>query len=328
MLYHWPRYLRLTKVLNSLIVFVTLVISGSRGNSVLAQITPDESLGTESSVVTPNVELKGKTADRIDGGAIRESNLFHSFQEFNVREGQSVYFASPESIENIFTRVTGNNPSNILGTLGVDGAANLLLLNPNGILFGENSSLDIEGSFLGTTAESLSFRDGKEFSAVSPQSSLLTISVPLGLQFGSNPGNILVQSSLEVQPGQNLTLLGGDINLEGTNVEVINGLNTAADGITAPGGKVELGGLGTAGEIGINDDGSLNFPEGVVKADVTLDNYGVDVRAGGGGSIIINAGNLELFNSQVVAGIDFSVDFAQAQAGDIVINTSEKNSSN
>ena len=152
-------------------MFVTFVISGSCGNSVLAQITPDESLGTESSVVTPDVEIKGETADRIDGGATRESNLFHSFQEFNVREGQSVYFASPESIENIFTRVTGNNPSNILGTLGVDGAANLLLLNPNGILFGENSSLDLEGSFLGTTAESLIFRDGKEFSAVEPQSS-------------------------------------------------------------------------------------------------------------------------------------------------------------
>ena len=321
---YWQSCFFSQKILNSLIVFVAVVISGSCGKDVLAQITPDESLGTESSVVTPDVEIKEETADRIDGGAIRESNLFHSFQEFNVREGQSVYFASPERIENIFTRVTGNNPSNILGTLGVDGAANLLLLNPNGIVFGENSSLDIEGSFLGTTAESLLFRDGEEFSAVEPRTSLLTISVPLGLQFGSNPGNIMVQSPLEVPNGQNFTLLGGDINLEGTNVEVINGLNVPSDGITAPGGKIELGGLKAAGEVGINDDGNLNFPEGIAKADITLNNYLVDVRAGGGGFIIVNGRNLELFNSGIIAGIDFSVDFAQAQAGDIVINTSEK----
>ena len=324
MLYYWQRYLLSEKVLNSLIILATVVISSSYGNSVLAQITPDESLGNESSVVTPNVEIKGKTADRIDGGAIRESNLFHSFSEFNVGEGQNVYFANPNNIENIFTRITGNNPSNILGTLGVDGAANLLLLNPNGIMFGKNSSLDIEGSFFGTTAESLLFRDGGKFSAVEPQSSLLTISVPLGLQLGANPGNIMVQSPLKVQPGQNLTLLGGDINLEGTNIEVINGFNTPADGIIAPGGKVELGGLGTAGEIRINNDGSLNFPEGVTKADVTLNNYGVDVRAGGGGFVTVNGRNLELFDSGIIAGVDFSIDFAQAQAGDIVINTSEK----
>ena len=191
MLYHWQRCLLSERVLNSLIILAIVVISSSYSNKVKAQITPDESLGNESSVVTPNVEIKGKTADRIDGGAIRESNLFHSFSEFNVGEGQNVYFANPNNIENIFTRVTGNNPSNILGTLGVDGAANLLLLNPNGILFGKNSSLDIEGSFFGTTAESLIFRDGAEFSAVEPQNSLLTISVPFGLQVGANPGNIL-----------------------------------------------------------------------------------------------------------------------------------------
>ena len=117
---YWQSCFFSQKILNSLIFLTTFIFSGSYSNIVLAQIVPDESLGTESSVVTPDVEIKGETADRIDGGATREGNLFHSFQEFNVREGQSVYFASPESIENIFTRVTGNNPSNILGTLGFD----------------------------------------------------------------------------------------------------------------------------------------------------------------------------------------------------------------
>ena len=324
MLYQWQRYLQLTRVLNSLIVFVTVVISGSNGNSVLAQITPDESLGTESSVVTPDVEIKGETADRIDGGAIRESNLFHSFQEFNVREGQSVYFSSPERIENIFTRVTGNNPSNILGTLGVDGAANLLLLNPNGILFGENSSLDIEGSFLGTTAESLIFRDGAEFSAVEPRSSLLTISVPLGLQVGSNPGNILVQSSLEVPNGQNFSLVGGDIDLRGSNLDMNqNGVNIPVDRITATGGRIELGGLSTTGIINFEDSSNLSFPEGIPRANITLDNFSIDTSAGGGGSIAVYSQNLRLTNSIIATGIDFSVELTQERAGDITIDTAE-----
>lgn len=111
-------------------------------NHALAQITPDRTLGDRSSKITPNVNIKGSVGDRIDGGAIRGANLFHSFQEFNVGELQRVYFANPTGISNILTRVTGSNVSNILGTLGVDGGANLFFINPNGILFGNNSRLE------------------------------------------------------------------------------------------------------------------------------------------------------------------------------------------
>ena len=104
----------------------------------IAQITPDNTLGTESSRVLPNGAI-----DKIDGGALRDKNLFHSFKEFNINNGQSVYFSNPSGIENILTRVTGGNASNILGTLGVNGAANLFLINPNGIVFGENARLDL-----------------------------------------------------------------------------------------------------------------------------------------------------------------------------------------
>ncbi|HBK64299.1 MAG TPA: filamentous hemagglutinin, partial [Cyanobacteria bacterium UBA11166] len=107
----------------------------------LAQLIPDNTLGTESSVVNPIDELN----DRIDGGAIRGTNSFQSFLEFNVGEGRGVYFANPDGILNILTRVTGNNPSNIFGRLGVLGDANLFLINPNGIVFGKNASLDING---------------------------------------------------------------------------------------------------------------------------------------------------------------------------------------
>ena len=106
---------------------LALVCSDSQ---TFAQITPDSSLGTESSIVIPNVNVQGSLADLIEGGAIRDVNLFHSFSDFNVGDLQRVYFANPTGIENIFSRVTGGNISNILGTLGVDGGANLFFLNP------------------------------------------------------------------------------------------------------------------------------------------------------------------------------------------------------
>src|SRR5690349_7298283 len=74
---------------------------------VLAQITPDATLGKEGSVVSPNTNVRGLPAELIEGGALRGANLFHSFSQFNVGEGQRVYFANPAQIKNILTRVTG-----------------------------------------------------------------------------------------------------------------------------------------------------------------------------------------------------------------------------
>ncbi|HEY9648620.1 MAG TPA: filamentous hemagglutinin N-terminal domain-containing protein, partial [Chroococcidiopsis sp.] len=116
-----------------------------------AQITPDGTLGRDRSEVTRDVIIRGGRGDRIDGGALRGTSLFHSFSEFNVNNGQRVYFANPAGIETIFSRVTGTDVSDILGTLGVDGNADLFFLNPNGIIFGPDAQLDIAGSFVAST---------------------------------------------------------------------------------------------------------------------------------------------------------------------------------
>ena len=90
-------------------------------DSVRAQIVPDATLGAESSQVIRGQQIRGMISDRIEGGATRGANLFHSFQEFNVGAGRGAYFANPTGIENILTRVTGGNPSEIMGRLGVLG---------------------------------------------------------------------------------------------------------------------------------------------------------------------------------------------------------------
>ena len=295
--------------------------------SVLAQsnIVPDATLGEESSQIITNVE--GNPVEVIEGGAQRGANLFHSFSEFNVNDGRGAYFANPAGIENILGRVTGVNPSHILGTLGVLGNADLFLINPNGIIFGQNARLDVNGSFISSTADSLLFPNGIEFSATDTQTEpLLTVNVPIGLGLGDNPGAIVNRSrvgdsagnlvGLEVPIGENLTLVGGDISFEGGNA-------------TASGGRIELGGLSQAGEITFNDDGSLSFPENAARADVTLNNTAdVDVTGTGGGDIAINARNLsleagEIGFSGIRAGISADSTDAEAQAGDITINATD-----
>ncbi len=210
---HWQHWLEKFWIATSLALSGVAVVTS--GNIVLAQITPDGTLGAEGSVVIPNVNINGFPADNITGGATRGANLFHSFLEFNVGNGQRVYFANPTGIENILSRVTGTNPSEIFGTLGVNGGANLFLLNPHGIIFGEDASLDIGGSFTASTAESFAFPDGSEFSATNPQAApLLKINVPIGLQYGpQQPGAIANRGNLAV--GQDLTLSGGEVTSTG-----------------------------------------------------------------------------------------------------------------
>lgn len=153
----------------------------------LSQVIPDRTLGTESSTVNSIDELRS----RIEGGAIRGENLFHSFSEFSIQEGLEVYFANPEEISNIFSRVTGNNISEIFGTLGVEGTANLFLINPNGIVFGENATVDMGGSFIVTTAERVHFEDGTVWK-IRDREKLLTWNAPIGLGLEENSGEIVV----------------------------------------------------------------------------------------------------------------------------------------
>ncbi|MEA5449381.1 filamentous hemagglutinin N-terminal domain-containing protein [Leptolyngbya sp. CCNP1308] len=295
----------------------------------LAQITPDATLGPEASVVAPGVQVRGDFADLIEGGAIRGSNLFHSFLEFNVDPGQRVYFANPAGIESIFSRVTGSDLSNILGVLGIDGAANLFLINPNGLIFGENASLDLRGSFVGTTAGAVQFGDQGLFSTTSPEapSQLLSID-PSAFLFnqlgigsienrsraaaGRDPSNTFDAFGLRVPEGNSLILLGGDINLLG-------------GGLVAFGGRVELGSLTAAGTVGLTldtDTPSLVFPENIARANVSLaGDSGIIVAGNGGGDVTIYAQDINIIEgSSIEAGILPGFGSIDTLAGDIVLN--------
>ncbi|MBE9070193.1 filamentous hemagglutinin N-terminal domain-containing protein [Leptolyngbya cf. ectocarpi LEGE 11479] len=180
--------------------------------------------------------------------------MFHSFERFNIDAGHQVYFANPTDVVRIFSRVTGAQPSDILGTLGVNGSADLFLLNPNGIMFGPNAQLDVAGSFTASTADSVVFANGSEFSAVALEAPLLNLNVPPGVQFNTQNqpnGNLINKANLAVGERQTLTLLGnsvsstvrlaapnGNAQVLGNQVELID---NATSGLSRPHGTSVTG---------------------------------------------------------------------------------------
>jgi filamentous hemagglutinin family protein len=183
---------------------------------VSAQLVPDNTLGAESSLITPNVLFDNALIERIDGGAARGSTLFHSFSEFTVNTDQRVYFANPMGVDLIFSRVTGVNGSDIFGTLGVLGGADLVLINPNGIVFGSDAQLDVRGSFTASTASGVEFENGYRFDATDPTAPpLLTLALRPGLESWLSPTDGDITSTARLTTGQDLTLLGQRLDVQG-----------------------------------------------------------------------------------------------------------------
>jgi filamentous hemagglutinin family protein len=300
-----------------------------------SQIIPDETLAEERSQVRP-ATIRGVESDRIEGGARRGEHLFHSFERFNIGAGRGAYFNNPAGIENIFGRVTGNLPSDIQGALGVIregttdtlGTANLFLMNPNGIVFGQGARLDLGGSFVGTTADAIGFGDRGVFSATLPDvpSQVLMVN-PSAFLFSQFPtGNIVSTSTAPSEPGsdflglrvlnsKSLVLLGGNVSIDG-------GGGTQRAGLHAFGGRVRIGAVGGVGTIGLNPDDSLDFPDGIERAEVSFANRSiVDVSLDGGGDIEVTAQNINILSDSVLkAGIDFAGGNAQSQAGDLILD--------
>ncbi len=278
-------------------------------NLASAQVTTD---GTTNS----NVSADGNNFT-IENGDRAGSNLFHSFRDFSIPNGGSAFFDNADAIENIFSRVTGGKISNIDGLIRANNA-NLFLINPAGIIFGAGARLDLGGSFYGSTADSILFPDGIEFSASDTQTTpTLTINAPIGLGFRDNPEPIEVkadnlQNSNQEALAPNITLIGGDINLDGGKIMASNG-------------RVELGGLSSAGEVGINQDGTLDFSGEIAKANISLNNSselnasteGTNISQLETRGIRLTGKTVELDNSKLVAEVKEN---ANRDGGNVLIN--------
>jgi filamentous hemagglutinin family protein len=265
-------------------------------NSAIAQVSADGSLSTTvNSADGQNFAIDG--GDRVGG------NLFHSFREFSVPIGGSAAFNNAVDVQNIFSRVTGGNASTIDGLLRANGRTNLFLLNPNGIVFGRNAQLYIGGSFIGSTANRLRFSDGTVWDAASTAAPLLTVSVPVGLQFTTNnpirvngSGNQEIVPTtnfgLAVAPGQTFALVGGDVVFDG-------GIATTAAG------RLEIGAV-RRGEVSLTPSlvgWALDYGQVEQFGDVQLINRSSlwQPLSSTLGGIQVQGQSVALHNSQIAA---------------------------
>jgi filamentous hemagglutinin family protein len=304
-------------VMVKFLFFFSLVLLVDNPLPALAQtqIQPDGTLPSTVNFAVDRVyEITGGT--RPNNGA----NLFHSFKDFSIEFGDTARFIHQPGVENIITRITGGSPSLINGTIGTliqgstdRGRANLFMINPKGIIFGENAKLDIGGSFLGSTADSIKFADDSEFSTNPIANPILTISVPIGLQYGSNPN-----STIRVNGSGNGLILNQDYSLDRTNrldglhyentqgqTLALVGGNVVMDGgnVTLPEGRVELWSVKNGQVLLGNSNGRLQLQpgQGIKYGNIELANAAsVDTSGNSGGSIQVRGGNVTLKDGSVM----------------------------
>ncbi len=277
-----------------LLILSFLFVLPSAGQS---EITLDGSFGTGGSITGPNYLINS------DMGKLMDRNLFHSFDRFNIDRTESATFTGPDTVQNIISRVTGGSQSNIDGLLrSTIPGADLFFINPAGVVFGPNATLDVTGSFHVSTADYITLSDGGRFDASNPGSSVLTVAPPSAFGFLYNsPKDITLNGSfLQVNEGYTLSLIGGNLNIRDASVY-------------APSGAINLIAVASSGEVSFSDAGLnvdtfaqlgeidiLNSSSDRSAVDIfTIGN--VDVSGTGGGSIFIRGGQFVIDNGWIFA---------------------------
>jgi filamentous hemagglutinin family protein len=196
-------------------------------------ITIDGTLSPARTLAGPNYTIGANLGKQLGG------NLFQSFGIFGLSSGESATFTGPATVNNVIGRVTGGSQSSINGAINstIQGA-NVYLINPAGIIFGPNATINVTGSFRAASADYLRLSDGSRFQATNPGGSTLSAAPPAAFGFlTATPGAITVYgASLEVPTGKTLALAGGTVDIAGGTLQ-------------APAGAIHLTSVASTGEV-------------------------------------------------------------------------------
>lgn len=311
-------------LLQPVIVFLLLI---SIAVSAHAQVNLDGTLGTAGklNLSGPDYEIKA------DYGQLLGKNLFHSFEMFNINTGESATFRG-QGADNIISRVTGGNFSWIDGTLrSAIPDADLYLLNPAGVMFGPNASLDLSGSFHVSTADYLRMGNGERFYSMPHENNVLSAAAPTAFGFlDGDVASISIEGRGEINEQEwyeNVTgLLVSEkdtISLIGGDIEIKNGTffkSTMFDEVVRPGevvayeGRINIASVASVGEvIPTGSDLDVSSCNNLGSTDI----YGksvIDASGMKGGNIYIRGGDFFLDDSAVHA-------YGFNDAGNISIET-------
>jgi hypothetical protein len=176
-------------------------------------------------------------------------------------------------------------------------------------MFGEHARLEVQGSLHISTADYLRLGTDGQFAATHPENTLLSIAPPSAFGFlDATPAPISKhQSVLEVQNGNTLSFIGGDLTIEDNHV---TGKENSM--LNAPDGQINLVSVASAGEVRVvPTEISTNTIErfGTIKitdVPLTVANYrrekaNVDVSGTAGGNIYIRGGQIVMENVYVWA---------------------------
>ncbi len=247
-----------------------------------------------------------------DLGKTVGKNLFHSFSQFNIKNDQTVTFTGDNALKNVISRVTGNSPSLIEGTLrSTIGTANFYFINPHGVTFGGNAQVDVPAAFYVSTADTLRFADGNQFAASNPNTSTLTVAEPASFGFlGHQAADINIenlQSTLNFNASKHVSFSAGNITI-----------NNA--GLVNPAGSIRLDAVGNVPtEITPTQLSNEALSGNLLMSRDDLD-IGLDVSGDGAGKIVIRAGKVDITNSFMYANNNGSTHANSDKGIDIVAN--------
>ena len=302
----------LTRLVFSLINFGLIV--GATYSAALAQVTTDiTSDGSLGTTVTANASVHDITGGTRPGDG---PGLFHSFNQFSVGAGNTANFLNDSGLPttNILSRVTGGDPSKIFGAIQTTdfGQANLYLMNPAGVVFGPTASLNVGGSFHVTTADYLRFGEQEFFYADLAKDTVLSIAPPAAFGFlNEDPASITVDHSLfvrdrsllEVIPGNDLSLIGGNLEIQGDAGSRDGQGEEVFSSLVAPSGQLALVSVLSPGELPFRSSSAL--PSGDVNSFEQLGEISsvgagrLTTRGNPGGLVMIRAGKLVVIDTEI-----------------------------
>ncbi|MBF0204875.1 MAG: filamentous hemagglutinin N-terminal domain-containing protein [Desulfamplus sp.] len=262
-----------------------------------ADISTDGSLGAAQSLTGPDYAIPETL------GTLKGNNLFHSFEKFSIKTEESATFTGSDSIQNIISRVTGGETSNIDGTLRSNiGTADFYFINPSGVIFGQNAKVDVPAAFHVSTGNELKFADGASFKASKSEQSTLTQAAPEAFGFLGTQS-----ASIEIN--------GKDIEINGSMLSFAPESKvslTSSKDITIKGAKI---GTEEKQAILVNEGGEIEL---TAKGDLLMENAIIYVSGNGGGNVAVKAVNAKSIGTTIAAdntgdnnadkGVDIAVD--------------------